>query len=102
MSTKPKTFRMSDSVLHRFVQIVQEAFLTGTDVSDHLRMVEMKIDDTNPHMLVLTDEYVDMVHKQHESMLKFLESQQTVSSDVSEEKEVEEASSLILSPYQKS
>ena len=32
-------YKMSDSVLHRFVQILQEAILTGTDLSDHLRMV---------------------------------------------------------------
>ena len=73
MSSK---FRMSDSTLHRFVQIVQEAMLTGTDVSDHLRMVEMRPDATDPNVLVLTDEYVDMVRKQHESMLKFVAEQQ--------------------------
>ncbi len=103
--SKIKTFRMSDSVLHRFVQIVQEAFLTGTDVSDHLRMVEMKMDETDSHMLVLTDEYVDMVRKQHESMLQFLETQKKAVEAIKTEGTVLEstsnASSLILNDWDK-
>jgi hypothetical protein len=66
-------FKMSDSVLHRFVQIVQEAILTGTDVSDHLRMVEMEDDPKNPGRLVLTADYKDLVKKQHEQLLAFAE-----------------------------
>lgn len=68
-----KTFRMSDSVLHRFVQIVQEAFLTGTDVSDHLRMVEMEEDTENFGQLRLTPEYTALVKEQHERLLQFAE-----------------------------
>lgn len=66
-----KVFKMSDSVLHRFVQILQEAILTGTDVADHLRMVEMQEDEASSGQLVLTSEYKELVAKQHESMLQF-------------------------------
>lgn len=69
-------YKMSDSVLHRFVQILQEAILTGTDVSDHLRMVEMRPDETDPHVLVLTDDYKDMVKKHHDQMLDFAAQEQ--------------------------
>ncbi len=68
-------FHLADSVLHRVVQILQEALLTGTDISDILRQIEVCQDSTDPNQLVLTNRYVDMVRKQHESMLKFAEEQ---------------------------
>lgn len=74
MSEK-KCFKVADSVLQRFVQIIQEAMLTGVDCVDIMRQVEMKPDESDPHVLVLSDDYIDMVRKQHESMLKFAEKQ---------------------------
>ena len=65
-----KTYKLDDSVLHRIVQIVQEAFLTGIDCTDIMRQIELE-----PHAqdskLVLTPAYKAMVERQHEEMLKF-------------------------------
>lgn len=95
MTIKGNKMRMSDAVLHRFVQIVQEAFLTGTDVSDHLRMVEMQPDPADPHVLVLTDEYYDLVRKQHEALLQFAEQQKTAKKLLTEDAPAE--SSILTS-----
>lgn len=64
-----KKFKLDDSVLHRVVQIVQEAFLTGVDCADIMRQIELTTaDDTT---LVLSDDYKALVARQHESMLQF-------------------------------
>lgn len=71
-------YKLDDSVLHRIVQIVQEAFLTGTDCADIMRQIELE--DRGGLMighptLVLTEDYKQMVKRQHEEMLKFAEEQ---------------------------
>jgi hypothetical protein len=35
------TFKLSDNVICHIVQLLQEALLTGTDVSDHFRMIRL-------------------------------------------------------------
>lgn len=67
-------YKLSDSVLHRIVQIVQEAFLTGVDCADIMRQIELE-EEYGTDKLVLTDAYKDMVKRQHEEMLKFAEEQ---------------------------
>lgn len=60
--------KLADSVLHRFVQIIQEAMLTGTDCADHMRMVRLVPDSTDPNVLTLSDEYkaqVEQIHKKY-------------------------------------
>lgn len=66
------TFKLSDNVLHRVVQIVQEAFLTGVDCADIMRQIELE-EGTEHGTLELTEKYKQMVKAQHESMLKFAE-----------------------------
>lgn len=66
--------KLSDSVLHRFVQIIQEAMLTGTDCADHMRMVRLVPDSTDPHVLTLSDEYKAQVEKIHQKYLAEIES----------------------------
>lgn len=73
--------KLADSVLHRIVQIVQEGMLMGVDVADIMRQVELRPDASDPHVLVLTEEYKEMVQKQHESLLKFVEEKKNESSD---------------------
>lgn len=63
----PKEFHLSDSVLMRIVQIVQEGFLTGTDVADLMR--EIRLQEHDNDSLVLTDKYVELVKKSHEDLL---------------------------------
>ena len=66
-------YNLSDNVLRRIVQIVQEGFLTGTDVVDHMRMIKLETDENNSSQLVLTEEYKTLVEGQHESMLSEIE-----------------------------
>ena len=65
------TYKLSDSVLHRIVQIVQEAFLTGVDCADIMRQIELE--EGSSGSLVLTSEYKEMVARQHAEMVKFAE-----------------------------
>lgn len=66
--------KLADSVLHRFVQIIQEAMLTGTDCADHMRMVRLVPDSTDPNVLVLSDEYKTQVEQIHQKYLAEVES----------------------------
>jgi hypothetical protein len=61
--------KLADSVLHRIVQIVQEAMLTGKDCADLMREVDLTVDVEDPHCLVLTPEYVANVKKYHQQLL---------------------------------
>lgn len=40
-------YKLSDEVLAAFVQLFQLALLTGTDISDHLRLLEVEPDPTD-------------------------------------------------------
>jgi hypothetical protein len=71
-------YKLDDSVLHRIVQIVQEAFLTGVDCADIMRQIELEHKGgiaMGPAKLTLTEEYKELVKRQHEEMLKFAEEQ---------------------------
>lgn len=81
------SLKLSDSVLHRFVQILQEALLTGTDVSDHLRMVRVEPDKDDPHVLVLTDDYkaqVEEIHKKYEAEVEAIKARRASANIVTE------------------
>lgn len=68
------SMKLSDSVLHRFVQIFQEAMLTGTDAADHMRMVRVEPDKDDPNVLVLTSDYKEQVKNIHDKYLADIES----------------------------
>jgi hypothetical protein len=62
--------KFADSVWHRVVQIVQEAMLTGVDCADLLRQIRVVPDASDPHVLVLSQDYQKQVKEMHEKMLK--------------------------------
>jgi hypothetical protein len=62
--------KLHDSVLHRIVQIVQEAMLTGVDCADYMRMVRVQADASDPTVLVLTEEYKQHVKESHDKLEK--------------------------------
>lgn len=62
-----KTFRFSDSVCMRLVQIFQEVMIFGIDGADLLRQVEMSESDDGT--LQLTPEYKKIVAAMHESYI---------------------------------
>ena len=67
------TYSLSDNVLRRIVQVMQEGMLTGTDVTDHMRMIRLTPSDDDLSKLVMTQDYQDLVENQHEIMLHEIE-----------------------------
>jgi hypothetical protein len=63
-------YKLNDNVLRRIVQIVQEGMLTGTDVADHMRMIRLTPSSDNQDSLILTDEYLEVVQGQHDTLLR--------------------------------
>ena len=72
MSENSTEFKLSDSVLHRVVQIVQEGILLGIDVADLLRQIKLTPDTSSESTLVLTKEYVELVESSHKKYLEEL------------------------------
>jgi hypothetical protein len=71
---KQTQYKLSDDVLRRIVQLLQEALLTGTDVGDHLRMIrlmELNSDlDGSTLTLDLSPEYSKQVQDNFAKMVK--------------------------------
>jgi hypothetical protein len=70
-------YKLSDSVLHRIVQIVQEGFLLGIDVADLMRQIVLTQDQSDPDMLVLEPDYKKSIEEAHQKYLKDLEAKMT-------------------------
>lgn len=58
MDDKKVSMRLSDNVIARIVQILQEGLMTGTDITDHMRMIRVECDG---EALQLTPEYLKQV-----------------------------------------
>lgn len=69
--TTTTQYSMADSTLHRLVQIVQVAMMTGVDIADPLRQIRLTHSSEDPTQLVLTQEY-DL---QFKAMIRKLEKQ---------------------------
>ena len=59
--------KLSDQVIAEIAKIVQVALLTGTDVVDNLRMVELEEDNGR---LTLTENYQSMTERNIDKMLE--------------------------------
>lgn len=62
----PTKLRLHDLVIARIAQALQEALLTGTDVTDILRSIEL---DINDGVIVLSAGYAELVAEHHQKML---------------------------------
>lgn len=69
-----KTFRLADATIAALVRALQQAMLTGTDVSDHFRMMRFQQRRDDPSCLVMTDEYI----KNEEMLLQQLQDEAEV------------------------
>ena len=71
----PPTFRgnmnytLSNEVIAHLAKILQMAILGGTDVIDHIRMINVTPSDEDDESLVLTDEYREISDNQVQKML---------------------------------
>ena len=60
---------LSNQVIAEISRLLQVALLTGTDVVDNLRLLEIK-EDPKEGMLVLTDAYVERSSRNIEKMIE--------------------------------
>lgn len=71
--------KLNDSAIAQLVKLIQMAMLTGTDIVDHLRMLELeKRDDDTLHV---DSNYLDAFNSSIEKMLKNSEEQQDLQGD---------------------
>lgn len=63
------SYKLSDQVSMRLIQIFQEAVITGVDGADLLRQVKVSVDPTNETQLVLDADYVKQVDEHHAKLL---------------------------------
>ena len=64
-------FKLSDASIAHIAKILQIAILTGTDIVDHLRLLELSKDEDN--YLVPTKEASEKFSKNIEEMLQLVE-----------------------------
>ena len=70
------SYRLSDEIISQIAKLVQLAILTGTDVVDNLRMIDVTESESESSILVLTDEYRVIAEDQIQSLLEVLQDQQ--------------------------
>lgn len=73
------SYKISDSVAMRFIQIFQEAVLLGVDGADLMRQVRLVVDDTTPDTVTLCPDYVNQVNEMHQKYLEDAEKLKTQS-----------------------
>jgi hypothetical protein len=62
------SYGLSDQVIARIAQIVQESMMTGIDCVDLLRQVRVEASEGG-HLLALTDDYKQLVKTMHDRLL---------------------------------
>ena len=67
------SYKISDTVAMRFVQIFQEALLLGLDGADLMRQVRLVVDGSNPDTVTLDPQYELQVKEMHEKYLADVE-----------------------------
>jgi len=64
------SYKISDSVAMRFIQIFQEAVLLGIDGADLMRQVRLVVDDATPDTVTLCPAYEKQVAEMHKKYLE--------------------------------
>jgi len=64
------SYKISDAVAMRMIQIFQEALLLGLDGADLMRQVRLVVDDTDPGTVTLDPQYEKQVIEMHEKYLQ--------------------------------
>ncbi len=65
--------KLDDSVLANFVRLVQLGILTGTDVTDWMRMIRLEPSVEDSNVLVMTEEYTKNSDSHVEKLLADVE-----------------------------
>jgi len=64
------SYKISDSVAMRFIQIFQEAVLLGLDGADLMRQVRLVVDEASPDTVTLCPQYEAQVIEMHKKYLQ--------------------------------
>jgi hypothetical protein len=64
------TYKLSDQIIAEVSRLLQVAILTGTDVVDNLRLLEVQDDPDQEGVLVLTDAYTERSENNINKMLE--------------------------------
>lgn len=65
---------LDDTAIAQIVRLIQMALLTGTDIVDHLRMMQMAINEDNK--VVMDKEYKKIFDEQIDKMLTAAQEQE--------------------------
>jgi hypothetical protein len=68
------SYKISDAVAMRMIQIFQEALLLGVDGADLMRQVRLVVDESNPDTVTLDPKYELQVSEMHKKYLAEAES----------------------------
>ena len=68
MPETKKTFFLTDSTIAQIARCLQVAILTGTDIADNLRQLELEI--KHEDKIGATDKYLDIFNNNIEKMLQ--------------------------------
>jgi hypothetical protein len=71
--TNKQVYTVSDDVIARIIQIVQEAFLTGIDCLDIMRQIELEVSDDDAAVLTLPQAYIRRVAEGYVRMAEHAE-----------------------------
>jgi hypothetical protein len=63
------SYKISDAVAMRMIQIFQEALLLGVDGADLMRQVRLTVDEENSDTLTLDPQYRSQVDEMHKKYL---------------------------------
>jgi len=78
------SYKISDSVAMRFIQIFQEAVLMGLDGADLMRQVRLVVDEASPDTVTLCPQYEAQVIEMHKKYLDDAEKLKTQTESTSE------------------
>ena len=67
------SYKFSDSVSMRMIQIFQESVIFGIDGADLFRQVRLVVDENDPESLILDPEYEKQVAEMHQKYLEDLQ-----------------------------
>tara|TARA_A100000164_G_C21749025_1_gene696077 strand:- start:591 stop:812 length:222 start_codon:yes stop_codon:yes gene_type:complete len=62
--------KLNDSSIAQIVKLIQMALLTGTDIVDHLRMLQLTLDDNNNSLLTIDQDYLNVFNESIEKMMQ--------------------------------
>jgi hypothetical protein len=64
------SYKISDAVAMRMIQIFQEALILGVDGADLMRQVRLVVDPENSDTMTLDPAYKDQVNEMHRKYLE--------------------------------